>query len=170
MRPAPTEYSSNFAGYIELVPEDDICDAIEAQSGETQRMLSRLDEERAAYRYAPDKWSIKEVIGHITDSERIIGFRALAFARGETQPLPGFDEKVYVENANFDAWPLGQLAETFALVRRSHIVLFRNFPEEAWDRRGIANELPITVRALVYAVLGHERHHLSVLRERYGVS
>ena len=133
------------------------------------RIEPRLDDERAQYRYAPDKWSIKEVIGHITDAERIIGYRALAVARGEMKSLPGFDENAYVENAKFDAWPLGQLAETFALVRRSHIVLFRNFPEEAWTRRGLANDSPVSVRGLVYTILGHERHHLGVLRERYRV-
>lgn len=169
MRPEPTDYAAAHAKYVDLVPEQNVCDAIEAQSAETQRVLSRLDEERAKYRYAPDKWSIKEVIGHITDAERILGYRALAIARGETQSLPGFDENTYVENAKFDAWPLGQLAETFALVRRSHIVLFRNLPEEAWTRRGLANNNPVSVRGLVYTILGHERHHLGVLRDRYGL-
>ena len=166
-RPAPTDYASPYAGYVDLVPEDDILGAIEAQSGETQRLMTSLDETKGAFRYAEGKWSIKQVIGHLTDAERIFGARILAFARGETQPLPGFDEQTYVENAGFDAWKIGDLAEYYALSRRANIVMLRNLPEEAWQRRGVANEAEITVCALAFAIVGHERHHLCVLRERY---
>ncbi len=166
-RPAATEYAQAYAGYVDLVPEDDILSAIEKQSSDTQKLLASLDESKAAYRYAESKWSVKEVVGHVIDSERIFAYRALAFARGETQPLPGFEEKDYVSHAQFDAWKLGDLSEHYALVRRSTIVLFRNFPEEAWDRRGIASGNPITVRAIAWIIVGHERHHVKVLRERY---
>lgn len=166
-RPTERDYPQFFAGYVSLVPEDDILSVIEQQSSETQRLISSLDEARATHRYAEGKWSVKEVIGHVTDSERVFGYRALCIARGEKNSLPGFDEKEYMQNANFDAWRLGDLAESYALVRRSNIVLFRNLPEDAWDRRGIANNNEITVRALAYVLVGHERHHLKVLRERY---
>lgn len=167
MRPTANDYAGHFARYIDLVPEEDVLPALDGQASETQRLLSRIDETQAAFRYAPDKWSLKQVIGHITDAERVFGYRALCFARGETQPLPGFDENVYVDNARFDDWKLGDLAEQFALTRRAHVVMLRNLPAEAWERRGVASSHEITVRALAYAIVGHERHHLRVLRERY---
>ena len=169
MRPAATDYPRAYARYIELVPDDDILAVIESQSTETQKLLASLDETKAAHRYEDGKWSVKEVLGHMTDAERIFAYRALSIARGEQQPLPGFDENDYVRNASFDAWKLGDLAEHYALVRRSTIVLFRNFPEEAWDRRGIGNGHPITVRAIAWTIAGHERHHAKILRERYRV-
>jgi uncharacterized damage-inducible protein DinB len=169
MRPAVTDYPRAHARYIELVPDDDILALIESQSTDTQKLLASLDETKAAHRYEDGKWSVKEVLGHITDAERIFAYRALAIARGEQQPLPGFDEDDYVRNASFDTWKLGDLAEHYALVRRSTIVLFRNFPEEAWDRRGIGNGDPITVRAIAWIIAGHERHHAKILRERYRV-
>ena len=170
MRPAPTDFASAYGGYLSLVEDtDDIVSVIEAQSSETQKLLASLNESRAGYRYADGKWSIREVIGHVADTERILGYRALSIARGETQPLPGFDENDYVRNASFDEWKLGDLAEQYALVRRSHIVLFRNLPPESWERRGVANGCEITVNALAWIIAGHERHHVKVLRERYGV-
>lgn len=168
-RPADTDYASFYAGYVSLVPEDDVLSVIETQSSETQRLISSLDEQRATHRYAEGKWSVKEVIGHLTDGERVFGYRAMCIARGETSSLPGFDENEYMKYANFDSWRLGDLAESYALVRRSNIVMFRNFDDEAWNRRGVANNTPVTVRALAYVIAGHERHHLKVLRERYRV-
>jgi uncharacterized damage-inducible protein DinB len=167
IRPAVTDYAQPYADYVALVPEEDILSVFDQQSAETQKLLASLDETKAAYRYAESKWSVKEVLGHVIDAERVFAYRALAIARGDTQPLPGFDENPYVVNAAFDAWKLGDLAEHYALVRRSTIVLFRNFPDEAWDRRGTASEYPITVRALAWIMAGHERHHVKVLRERY---
>ncbi len=164
-----TDYAPPHAGYVALVDEDDILTAMQEQSSATQKMLASLDEQRAAYRYGTDKWSVKEVIGHIVDAERILGYRALAVARGDTQPLPGFDESAYVQHASFDSWKLGDLAEEYALVRRADIVFFQNLPPEAWDRRGTANQHPVSVRGLAYVIVGHERHHLKVLREKYNV-
>jgi uncharacterized damage-inducible protein DinB len=168
-RPGEGEYSGGHAGYVALVEEDDILGAMAEQSSAMQKFLAGLDETRAAHRYAEGKWSVKEVIGHVADAERIIAYRALAVARGESQPLPGFDENSYVEKAGFDAWKLGDLAEQYALVRRANIVFFQNLPEEAWHRRGLANGATVSVRGLAYVIVGHERHHLQVLRERYGV-
>ena len=169
-RPEATEYAPYYASYIELVPEDDVLAALESQSSETQRLLAGIDESRAAYRYAPDKWSVKQVIGHVTDAERVFGSRIHTVSRGEQQPLPGFDEDTYVANGAFDAWSLGDLAEHYALARRANIVLLRNLSDEAWERRGIANGSEVSVRAMAFMLVGHERHHLRVLREKYLVA
>ena len=168
-RPDASDYPPAHASYIALVSEEDILEAMEKQSSQTQKLLATLDESRAGFRYGEGKWSIKEVIGHIADAERIMGYRALAIARGDTQPLPGFEEDDYVRNAGFDSWRLGDLAEEYALVRRANIVFFRNLQDEAWDRRGTANGESVSVRALAYGIVGHERHHLNVLRERYAL-
>jgi hypothetical protein len=169
MRPTANDYSPYHAGYVALVPEDDVLSAIEQQSSETQRFLSALNESKAAYRYADGKWSVKEVVGHITDAERIISYRLLAVARGEQQPLPGFDEESYVQHAKFDAWTLGDLAENYAIIRRATIVLLRNLPADAWEKRGIANDAPVSVLGLAFVIVGHDRHHLKVLREKYNL-
>ena len=164
-----TDYAPPHAAYVALVDEDDILTAMQEQSSATQKLFASLDEQRAAYRYGTDKWSVKEVIGHMVDAERILSYRALAVARGDTQPLPGFDEDAYVQHASFDSWKLGDLAEEYAMVRRANIVFFQNLPPEAWDRRGTANQHPVSVRGLAYVIVGHERHHLKVLREKYNV-
>jgi hypothetical protein len=169
MRPKDSDYASSYAAYVELVPEDDVLAAMAEQSSETQKLLASVDDAQGAFRYAEHKWSVKEVIGHLVDSERIFGYRALAIARGESTSLPGYDENEYVRTASFDTWRIGDLAESYALGRRTNLVFFSNLPEEAWDRLGLANEHPVTTRALAYIIVGHERHHLAVLKERYGV-
>jgi len=168
-RPASTEYAPHFSRYVDRVPEEDILATLERQSVETAKLLASIDENKAAHRYAEGKWSVKEVIGHLTDAERVFAYRAMCIARGEGQPLPGFDENLYVENASFDAWSFAELAEQYALMRRSSILLLRNLPEHAWARQGTASNNPITVRALAWVMVGHERHHVAILRERYGV-
>jgi uncharacterized damage-inducible protein DinB len=167
MRPPDSDVSPAHAAYIALVEGEDVLSAIEQQSSATQKLLASLDESRASFRYAEGKWSVKEVIGHLVDAERILGYRALAIARGDTQPLPSFDEQDYVRNANFDEWRLGDLSEAYALARRATIVFFQNLAEDAWSRRGVANGHEVTVRALAWTIAGHELHHLKVLRERY---
>ena len=169
-RPIEGEYAPSHAGYVALVEEEeDILSAMEQQSSAMQKVLASLDETKSAMRYAAGKWSVREVIGHIVDAERVFGYRALAVARGETQPLPGFDENEYVANASFDDWRLGDLAELYALTRRANIVFFQNIRPDVWSRRGTASDAPVSVRGLAYVIVGHERHHLNVLRERYGV-
>jgi hypothetical protein len=169
MKPQETDYASPYASYVSLVPEDDVLAAMAHQSSETQKLLGSIDDAQGAFRYAESKWSVKEVLGHLVDAERIMGYRALAIARGESNSLPGFDENAYVQNASFDTWRIGDLAESYALGRRTNLVFFSNLPEEAWDRRGLANDHPVTVRALAYIIVGHERHHVAVLKERYGL-
>jgi uncharacterized damage-inducible protein DinB len=166
-RPDPSEHAPYFSRYIDLVPEEDVVTALAAQGDETQKLLASLDEERAAYRYAPDKWSIKGVIGHVVDSERIFAYRLLAVARGDETPLPGFDEKEYAKHANFDRRSLRNLAEELDALRRANLLLMRNLSDDDWNRRGVANNNATSARALAYTMLGHERHHLKVLRERY---
>lgn len=168
-RPTSDDYAPYYARYIELVPEDDVLGALESQSAETQRLLASIDDSRAAFRYEPGKWSVKEVIGHVTDAERVFGSRMHSVSRGDQQSLPGFDENSYTANGRFDAWKLGDLAEHYALTRRANIVLLRNLADETWDQRG-ANGVPVTVRAIAFMTVGHERHHLGILRGKYLIS
>lgn len=168
-RPNPGEYSPGFARYVDLVPEEDIVSAMERQSSEMQKVLSGIDDVRAAHRYADEKWTVREVIGHIIDTERILSYRGLCIARGEQQPLPGFDENDYNRHAGYESWKIGDVAEEYALVRRSNIVLYKNLSAEAWERIGSAAGHPLSVLATAFVIVGHERHHLRVLKERYGV-
>jgi uncharacterized damage-inducible protein DinB len=169
-RPQPDEYAGFFGRYIDGVPDGDIVSLLESQGQTTQKLLSSIDEERAAYRYAPGKWSIKQVVGHMTDGERVFAYRLLAIARGEKQSLPGFEENDYVDNGNFDERSLAELAAALAATRNATLSLVRSLSDEAWDRRGVANNNPISVRAIAWVMAGHERHHLGILRERYGIA
>lgn len=164
-RPDPADYASSYAGYIGLVPGDDVLAAL--RSSDTEQLLRSISEEKSHHRYAEGKWSIRQVVGHITDAEQVFAFRARAFARGEAQPLPGFDENAYMEHASFDRVPLATLVDAFVAARRSTILLLETCPDEAWERAGVANGVRITVRALAFTIAGHERHHCGVLRERY---
>lgn len=166
-RPPASEYAAAFERYVSLVPETDVMAALARQKGELAEALSPVRGEAERYRYADGKWSIRELVGHVIDSERIFGYRALCIARGETASLPGFDENAYAANAPFDDYPLGDLLDEFAQVREGHLALFRHLSREAWLRKGLANSNPISVRALAYVIVGHARHHLGVLRERY---
>jgi hypothetical protein len=166
-RPQTGEYNSYYGRYIDLATEDDIVAALDTQGRETANLLGGLSEAQASFRYERDKWSVKQLVGHVIDAERIFAFRALAFARGETTPLPGFDQDPYVANAASDDRSIADLAEEFATVRKANVMMFRALSEEAWQRRGVASDNPISVRALAYILLGHERHHLRILRERY---
>ncbi len=155
--------------YVDLVPEKDIVSALDEQGRKTASLLRSISDEKASFRYAPEKWSVKQVVGHFTDAERIFGYRALAIARGETKSLPGFDENAYAASGESDRRSIGELADEYETVRRSTVALFKGLSENAWDRSGVANDAPVDVRGLAYIILGHERHHLRVLRDRYGV-
>jgi len=167
MKPQANEYAPYFSRYIDLVPEDDIAGAFEAQGSATASLLAPINEEKASYRYAPEKWSIKQVIGHVTDAERVFAYRLVCIARGESKPLPGFDENDYMRNANFDDLTFAELVKGFTATRRATLALIRSLSDEGWGRIGIANEKPTSARAVAYSLLGHERHHMRVLRERY---
>jgi uncharacterized damage-inducible protein DinB len=166
-RPQPDEYAAEARRYIDLVPEEDIFGALEAQTRETAGVLAAISEQQSAHRYAPEKWSIKQIVGHITDGERMFAYRLLAIARGEQQSLPGFDEGEYMRAANFDERPFADLRDELAAVRRTTLLMARGLSAEAWMRIGVSNENRTSARAVIYGMLGHERHHLRVLRERY---
>ncbi|HEX7680176.1 MAG TPA: DinB family protein [Thermoanaerobaculia bacterium] len=166
-RPQAGEFGSFYQRYIDLASEEDVVAALDAQSQETAALLGALSEEQASQRYAPDKWSIKQLVGHMADSERIFAYRALSIARGETKPLPGFDQDPYVANSGADDRSISDLAGELATVRCANVMMLRALPEEAWRRIGTASDNPITVRAIAFIILGHERHHVRILRERY---
>ena len=167
IRPAKSEFLPYFERYITLVPDGDVLSTLTTQMSETQALLHGLPASVATYRYAPEKWSVNEVIGHLIDSERIFAARALRFARNDPAPLPGFEQDDYVRNSTFDAYPLSELASELEIVRQSTIFLFRHIDEQAWTRRGVANNAEVSVRALAYIIAGHELHHREVLRSRY---
>lgn len=166
-RPAESEYDPYYRFMIDLVPDEPIKSVLEEQRYEIMGLLGSLDHTTADYRYAPEKWSVKEVLGHVLDTERIFGARALCFARGEQQPLPPFEQDEYVRSAGFDVRSLASLSREFEAVRESTECLFSGFDEEQWDRGGIANNAHMTVRAVAYIIAGHAAHHLAIIRERY---
>jgi hypothetical protein len=168
-RPEPDEIPAHFVGYIERVPEHDPVMVCASQIEETLALLRGVSETDATYRYGRGKWSIKEVVGHLADTERIMSYRALRIARGDVTPLPSFDENAYVPVANFDNRSLADLVGELRTVRAATLALFRTFDADAWRRRGIASGKPVSVRALGFIIPGHERHHVEVLRTRYGV-
>jgi hypothetical protein len=166
-RPGATEYDPYYSRYIERVPEGDVLGTLGWQMGDTLAFIRGLPESAGDSRYAPGKWSVKEVIGHIADTERIMAYRALRIARGDTTPLAGFEQDDYVRAANFDRRPLAALASEFESVRNATLSFFRSLDEAALVRRGVANSVEVTPRALAYIIAGHERHHVDVLRTRY---
>jgi hypothetical protein len=166
-RPAATEHSPYYATYLAKVPEGNLLTLLKAQGRETQALLAGVSEAKAMHRYAAGKWSVKEVIGHLADTERVFCYRALSFARGDETPLPGFDEKAWAPAGRFDVRSLKDLARELDAVRGATIALFSGIDAEALARRGTANNHPITVRALAWIIAGHERHHVAILRERY---
>lgn len=166
-RPAPTEYVPHFAQYVDLVPEGDVLDLLRRQVDETAALVGKLSDRDADFRYAEGKWSIKEVVGHIADTERIFVYRALCFARHEAAGLPGFDENEYVRHANFSSRSLQDLLSEFRTVRAATLSFLSGLDAEALTRRGTANQREYTVRAIAYIMGGHERHHTKIIAERY---
>lgn len=167
VRPADTEYASFYAGYIARVPEGDIVSLLASQMEATSASLARLGEAQGDHRYASGKWSIKEVIGHLADGERVFAYRALRFARGDETPLASFDENAWVPQSGCDRRTLKDLAEEFRAVRMATLALARSLSPEAAIRTGTASGKTVSVRALIYMIAGHELHHLAILRERY---
>ena len=168
-QPLETEYAPDYRGYVGHVTEEEILPVLRSQMDALDVLLGRVTPERETYRYAEGKWSIREIIGHLIDAERVFGYRAFCIARGETQNLPGFDQNDYMLSAPYDHIDLEDLLSEFRLVRHSNIAMLRNLDEEAWMRFGTANESQVSVRALAFIMAGHLRHHMGVLRERYGL-
>jgi len=166
-RPTPEEYHQSYAAYVELVPEEGVLSALTRGIGRTLALLDRVPEEEERFRYAPEKWSVREVVGHLIDSERLFSFRALHIARDDPAPLPGMDQETWAAASNAHERPLNHLAAELEDVRRSTVHLFRSLDPAVHLRRGIASGHLVTVRALAAIVAGHEAHHRRVLEERY---
>jgi uncharacterized damage-inducible protein DinB len=166
-RPEPTEYAPFYGRYVGHVANGDIVETLSTQFDATFRFLRALPEEKGEVRYAPGKWSVREVIGHVVDAERIFTYRALRFARADETALASFDENAYVANASFDDRTLASLLDEFEAVRRASVLLFAAMNATEWMRRGVASGNPMSVRAAAWVTAGHELHHMDVLRTRY---
>ena len=165
--PDRTEASEYYFTYIDQVGDGDIRQIIDAQLPEALSVLETISDEQSLYRYAPDKWSIRQVISHVNDAERLFVSRAFWFARGFDTPLPSFDQNVAMSLADADQRSWTSHVEELRAVRAASSTFFRNLPEHAWARRGVASGNPFTVRALAYIVAGHSEHHFAILRQRY---
>jgi hypothetical protein len=166
-RPSPTEAAPYYFTYINQVDGDNPLATIESQLDESLVFFSTISEEKSKHRYAPDKWSVRQVLNHLTDTERAFAFRALWFARGFEPPLPSYDQDIAANGSGADAVAWSAHVEEFRRVRLATISLFKNMPGEAWTRTGIASEKRFTVRAMAFIVAGHVTHHVRILRERY---
>ncbi len=166
-RPEDSEYAPYYGNYVSLVPPGDVLRILEDQVRDTGALLRAITGDRAGYRYAPGKWSTKDVVGHVIDTERIFAYRALRFARADITPLPGYEQDDYVANGGFDQRGLADLAAELEHLRRANLLMFGGLDSSALLRRGLANGVEFTVRSLIYIIAGHERHHVRVLRERY---
>ncbi|HXZ78862.1 MAG TPA: DinB family protein [Terriglobales bacterium] len=166
-RPQANEYNEYYSRYISLVPQQDILLTLERQLPETVKLLRNVGEDRGGYRYAPDKWSIKQVIGHLADTERVFAYRALRISRNDSTPIEGFEQDDYVLYGPFQQCRLADLVSEFEHIRHSTLDLFRNLDPQAWTRRGVANKNEVSVRAIAYILAGHELHHRKILQEKY---
>jgi hypothetical protein len=166
-QPKANEAAEYYFRYIDLAPTDDIVSFLDEQFKQTMPFLVSISEERSTHRYAPDKWSIRELLNHVNDGERIFLGRALWFARGFTDPLPSFDQEIAVAGAEADRTSWAVLVEEFRTVRLGSLSFFRNLQPEGWSRSGIASDNPVTVNAIAYIIGGHVAHHVNVLKERY---
>jgi uncharacterized damage-inducible protein DinB len=166
-RPEKGEYNNYYTAYVNLVPNGDIFLILDKQIQDTVNLCKDISDNQGLFRYAPNKWSFKEVIGHMTDTERIMSYRLLCIARGEKESLPGFDENVYVNKGSFDKQSIHDLLESLTIVRQSTLHLLKSLDDQALLRQGSANNSEVTVRALAYIIAGHELHHRQILKERY---
>src|SRR6266446_2901428 len=166
-RPGPGEYAPSYETYISKVKGNDIVGILEAQRLQMAQLFAARSERDGNFRYAPDKWNAKEVLGHVCDTERIFAYRALRIARGDQTPIEGFEQDDYVKNGPFAGAPLAEIVEDYIAVRRATLTLLRNLDEGAWARRGVANKNEVSVRGLAYIIAGHELHHRRILEEKY---
>lgn len=167
-RPKPEEYAPYHESYISKVPDGDILDTLEEQTSETLDLLEAVPEEMQASSYTPGKWTIKQCVGHMIDTERIFSYRLLRIARNDQTPLAGFEQDDYVANSDSNNRTWEDLLEDYESVRMSTLSLIRQFKGDVWDRHGTASGNKLTVRAMAFLIAGHERHHLTVLRDKYG--
>ena len=168
-RPEPSEYAPFYEGYVSLVPEEDVLPVLAAQRDEVLRLAASVPVDRETYRYADGKWTVRGIFGHLGDGERVFGYRAFCIARGDQAAFPGFDQDDYMAVEDYSTVPLAELAADFGRLRDANLSVFRRLPAERWSQVGTANDARVSVRALAYAMAGHVRHHLAVLRDRYRV-
>jgi hypothetical protein len=166
-RPEKGEYAEYYERYVSLVEEADIVAVLEKQQAEMLEIFETISEEKSHFSYGADKWTIKELIGHLTDGERIFAYRALRISRADETPIEGFEQDGYIENSNFNNTPFSELTDELLLARKSNLILFKYLQDEAWSRTGTASGNPVSVRALAYIMAGHIRHHINILNERY---
>ena len=169
IKPAENEYGSYYHTYVKKVGAGNIIDILINQRHQTYTLINSLTYEESAHRYQPGKWSVKEVFGHLLDTERIFAYRALRFSRGDENKLPGFDQDDYVQNANFDERSLQNLGNEYFALRNSNIHLFNSFSKEMLLRKGVASDTDFTTRSIPFIIAGHERHHLDILKTKYNV-
>lgn len=168
-RPTAGDYADYFQGYIDRVPEGDVLAILPTQCTRMQQLLGNSSEQQGNFSYAPGKWSVKRLVLHLADGERMFCYRAMCLARGDEQPMPGFDEKVYAANDGSNDRTLASIVDEYASVRAATVTLFAGFGPDAWARRGIANGSPVTTASLPWIIAGHDVHHFTMLQERYGL-
>jgi hypothetical protein len=166
-RPQPAEYDPYYQKYISLVPEDDIIPALADQPSELKSLFERVPEEKGTFAYEDGKWTVKEVLSHLIDGERMFAYRVLRVARGDRTPIEGFEQDGYIENSHANRRPLAELLREFELLRDANVMLFKNLEPGDWVRVGTANNVEISVRSLAWIMVGHVRHHIAILNERY---
>ena len=169
MRPAVSDYPEYFQKYVSLVPEDTVLDVLASQIPVIDTLPERAGG-KETFAYAPGKWSVRELLGHVCDAERVFAYRALTFSRFNAVSLPAFDEETWTPHGHFAGVPLRELADEFVALRRANLQMLRRLEEPQWQAGGRGDDKPITVRALAYVMAGHVRHHLGILRDRYGVA
>jgi hypothetical protein len=168
-RPQETDYAPYYSRYITLVPETDVLSVLKSQVADLGKLTTGVTAEQEVFRYAPGKWSIREVLGHLIDGDRVFGYRAFCLSRGEQAPLPSFDEKAYIAASRYNDRTVADLYAEFTLVRNTNLTYLERLTESDWERKGTVNGNPITVLALVFIMAGHVRHHIDVLHSRYGI-
>jgi hypothetical protein len=166
-RPEKIEYAEYYETYVSLVEENDIVAAMQSQLDEINELFSQISDEKGLYAYEESKWTIKELLGHLIDGERIFAYRAFRISRGDKTPLPGFDQNPYIENAGYNSIKLADLLKEFLLLRESNILFLNNLTDEMWRQTGVASDHPVSVRAIAYIMVGHIRHHVKILQKRY---
>ena len=166
-RPENSEYSLFYEGYVSSITETDVLSVLAAQPDELRSLITGVAEDRGSFAYAAGKWTIKELLGHIIDGERVFGYRAHRISHGDQTPLPGFDQEIYVRNGRSGARTFADMLDEFADQRKANLAMARHFSEGDLDRTGIASDASVTVRALLFIMAGHVRHHQRILAERY---
>jgi len=166
-RPHPSEYGDAYAHYLASAPEGDLLALLRAQATEVAALFGPLTETQGAHRYAPGKWSLKDLLQHLSDAERIFAYRCLRIGRGDATPLPGFEEDDYAAAAKADAHSVANLLTDFHATREASLTLFQSLSDSAWDQKGSTSGKVITARCIPYICLGHADHHLAIIRERY---